>query len=206
MGNRAIIKPINENIGVYLHWNGGINSVTAFLEYCKLKDYRYLGGERADGYGIARFCQVVGNFFGGGLSLGIMTGVEATEECAAGLDNGIYVIDGWDIVENIGGYYNDNYDIQEMLIDIDKAQPEAEQLGEAYIRAEEVDALDLTIGDKVAVLNYEGRAEIHTVVDLKHERGQMLANPVIDMYPNHEDINPNNILRGKVRRVRDDRN
>ena len=45
MENRAIVKPKDQNVGVYLHWNGGIDSVTAFLEYCKLKDYRDFGGK-----------------------------------------------------------------------------------------------------------------------------------------------------------------
>jgi hypothetical protein len=46
MGNRAVItttrerEPKNSNeIGIYLHWNGGRNSVEAFLTYCKLKGY-----------------------------------------------------------------------------------------------------------------------------------------------------------------------
>lgn len=93
MGNRAILKPINSRISVYLHWNGGIDSVTAFLKYCELKQYSPFGGKGADGYGIARFCQVVGNFFGGTSSLGIIPSWE-TEKDAEGLDNGIYIIDG----------------------------------------------------------------------------------------------------------------
>ena len=36
MGNRAIIQPINSTMGVYLHWNGGVDSVTAFLKYLSL--------------------------------------------------------------------------------------------------------------------------------------------------------------------------
>lgn len=54
MGNRAIVKPIDMNIGVYLHWNGGPKSVEAFLTYCELKKYRSFGGSNADGYGICR--------------------------------------------------------------------------------------------------------------------------------------------------------
>ena len=30
MGNRAIIKGFGTNIGVYVHWNGGYDSVLAF--------------------------------------------------------------------------------------------------------------------------------------------------------------------------------
>lgn len=46
MGNRAVITtsksidPKNsEQLGVYVHWNGGRTSITAFLKYCKLKGY-----------------------------------------------------------------------------------------------------------------------------------------------------------------------
>ena len=75
MGNRSIIKPKDKNIGVYLHWNGGIDSVTAFLKYCELRRFRSLD----DTYGMARFCQVVGNFFGGSLSIGIETDIDESK-------------------------------------------------------------------------------------------------------------------------------
>lgn len=126
MGNRAIVKPKDQNVGAYLHWNGGIDSVTAFLEYCKLKDYRDFGGKNADGYGLARFCQVVGNFFGGTTSIGIETDVEETEEYAKWMDNGIYVIDGWNISKRINpSNTKEGYDLQEMLLQIDEKQPKS---------------------------------------------------------------------------------
>lgn len=204
MGNRCIVKPIDSNIGVYLHWNGGRSSVTAFLEYCKLKEYRPFGGKYNDGYGIARFCQIVGNWFGGGLSLGIQTDVEATEEYADGLDNGIFIVDGWDIVDHIGNEDKDNYDLTEFLISIDEAQPKKEQLGKDYIMGELVDALDIEIGDTVGVLDLEGECKKFKVIDRStpHYNEPTIGYPVIDMYENHGgEINPNNILRGKVRRL-----
>ena len=76
MGNRAVIttkagwQDKEHNLGVYLHWNGGRDSVEAFLKYCELKDFR---SPDKDCYGWARLCQVIGNFFGGGLSVGIDT-------------------------------------------------------------------------------------------------------------------------------------
>ena len=96
MGNSAIVKPKDQNVSVYLHWNGGIDSVTAFLEYCKLKGYRDFGGKNADGYGLARFCQVVSNFFGGTTSIGIETDVKGTEDYTKWMDNGIYIVDRLD--------------------------------------------------------------------------------------------------------------
>ena len=206
MGNCCIVKPIDSNVGVYLHWNGGRSSVTAFLEYCKLKDYRYFGGERADGYGIARFCQVVGNWFGGGLNLGITTNVEATEEYAKGIDNGIFIVDGWDIVDHVGNEYHDNYNLTEFLLSIDEAQPSEEQLGKEYILGEWVEATELQIGDMVGVFNLEGKCEKFEVKGYTTENDTHydVGNPYIEKYKNNDSwgmMNPNNILRGKVRKL-----
>ena len=197
MGNRALIIPKgNESIGVYLHWNGGTDSVTAFLRYCELRDFRYFGGDRADGYGLARFIQVVGNYFGGGLSIGVQSVGEDLEKEAEWLDNGIYIVDGWKISERIGNVcQSEGYDLTQMLIDIDNAQPEKERLTEGFIRAEEVEAGDLEIGDNVYFYDtIEQRFELMKIVGIDNL-------PYVEKYPNHDTINPNNFIRGKVRRV-----
>lgn len=207
MGNRAIVKPKDQNIGVYLHWNGGIDSVTAFLEYCKLKGYRDFGGTNSDGYGIARFCQVVGNFFGGSLSIGIVSDVEETEDYVLYIDNGIYVIDGWDIAYRIGETEgHEGYDLQDMLLQIDNSQPLSEQLGEDYIMAETVDVSELKIGDQVYILDLKGTPDLHTVVGIAPDNtlcnGDVSNLPYIDLYERDGDYswNVNNYLRGKVKR------
>lgn len=200
MGNRAVIKPIGKNIGVYLHWNGGIDSVTAFLKYCELKGFRSFD----DAYGMARFCQVVGNFFGGGLSVGIETDVSVSKEYAEWLDNGIYIVKDWDIVKHL--YSNEGregYDLNTMLKEIDKKQPPTERLYD-FLDAVEVDALDLKIGDVVFVHNYSGNYEKHKVVGIGEDRfvnGQnVLGVPYVDKWYSGPK-NPNNYLRGKVRKV-----
>lgn len=136
MGNTAIIKAQGEKVGLYLHWNGGIDSVTAFLKYCELRGFRGF----PDSYALARLAQVCGNFFGGGLSLGIneMSG-EDTEEEARGLDNGIYLVKGWKIIKRVGSYLpraDEGYDLKEFLEAIDEAQPASEQLGKEFLNAE----------------------------------------------------------------------
>ena len=100
MGNTGIIKGKGTDLGLYLHWNGGYDSVLAFTQYCKLKGYR---SPEDDCYGLARLCQVITNFFGGGLSVGILNMTDAvhmSREIAAdyGGDNGIYEIENWNIV------------------------------------------------------------------------------------------------------------
>lgn len=163
MGNRAIIQTKesyeNEGIGVYLHWNGGYDSVSAFLKYCELKGYR---APDHDCYGWARLCQVVGNFFGGGLSLGIDN---FSKDAGEWQDNGTYIIEGWKIVDR--KYYDyaeqDNYDLIEMLIDIDKAQPEKEQLGKDFILAKEIPTNKLKIGDVVYIQDFDEAYEKYTI-------------------------------------------
>ena len=74
MGNRAVITTKenfeNNGVGIYLHWNGGRDSVEAFLKYCELKGYR---APSEDDYGWAYLCGVITNFFEDGLSIGIDT-------------------------------------------------------------------------------------------------------------------------------------
>ena len=93
MGNRAVICTEAKDLGVYLHWNGGRDSVEAFLFYCKLKGYRK---PELDNYGWARLCQVIGNFFGGEYSVGIDVYDKLDTDNG---DNGVYIIKDWQIID-----------------------------------------------------------------------------------------------------------
>lgn len=124
MGNRAVITTQenfeNNGIGVYLHWNGGRDSVEAFLTYCRLAGHRE---PDMDCYGWARLCQVIGNFFGGDSSVGI--DVVNRLDCD-NYDNGVYIIKGWDIVgrKYFDGPEQNYYDIVEFMKEVNDAQPE----------------------------------------------------------------------------------
>ena len=122
MGNRAIITTAenysNNGAGIYLHWNGGRDSVEAFLTYAKLQG---AGGD--PDYTIARLTQYIGNWFGGTSSLGIVPA-----RCGAGDDNGVYIINNnLDIIDRKEipeGFREQNeYDLNEMVQDINDAQP-----------------------------------------------------------------------------------
>lgn len=137
MGNRAVITTRenyeNDGVGVYLHWNGGRDSVEAFLKYCELKEYR---PPTMQSYGWARLCQVIGNFFcydghDDGLSLGVDK--VCNLDCD-NWDNGVYIIDGWKIVgrEYMNGEEQYHYPLIDMLLEIDSMQPV--KLGEEKIR------------------------------------------------------------------------
>lgn len=119
MGNRAVVTFANKNqlkkylndasrpmhlegyvadhpnaAGVYLHWNGGYDSIKPFCMACKELGYR---GPVSDSYGIACFIQLVRNFFGmDGLSVAVRT--LSRLDCDNG-DNGVFVVDDeWEIV------------------------------------------------------------------------------------------------------------
>lgn len=190
MGNRAVITtskvydPANSTqIGVYLHWYGDVKQVAAFLKYCELKGFRT---PDRDDYGWARLCQVIGNHIGGGLSIGI--GPCCKLDCDNG-DNGTYLISGWEIVGR--KYISDNDchggDLTQMLIEIDKSQPEKEQFGKEFFEAEEVPVSELKVGDVV----YFGDAvyekyEKRTVVGIGKENinswMQTAGVPYVDKY------------------------
>jgi hypothetical protein len=140
MGNRAVITTSSNgevqetNIGIYLHWNGGLDSVAAFLAYCELKGHR---APSYDCYGWARLAQVIGNYFGGTTSLGI--DICGRLDCNNG-DHGTYFIDGWKV---IGRQYKrrpeqDCHNLYQMLRDIDSAQPENERIPELEVAIDEL--------------------------------------------------------------------
>lgn len=201
MGNRAIIKAEgNDNKAVYLHWNGGRDSVEAFLKYCELRGFRSF----EDDYGMARFCQVVGNFFGAdGGSLGI---VDYVDSCG---DNGVYVVKGWEIVDRIdfSGKEQKSHDLQEMLLQIDESQPLKQQLGD-YLKTKEVPTNTVKIDDVVYVMESDGTLEKYSVVGFGEDEfvngTKVLGLPYVNKYLNNDvySENINNYLTGeKVRLV-----
>lgn len=101
MGNRAVITCSTSKqagVGIYLHWNGGLESVLAFLEVCKQREYR---APQADpSYFMARLTGVICEFFDGSESVGI--GPLRELDCN-NYDNGVYVIgDGFAITDRWG--------------------------------------------------------------------------------------------------------
>ena len=102
MGNRAVITFAPQGVpavGVYIHWNGGRESVRAFLDTCKARGYRCPATDPA--YAMAGLVGVIREFFGpGGLSLGV--DLVDRLDCD-NWDNGVYQVGaGWAIVGRWG--------------------------------------------------------------------------------------------------------
>lgn len=98
MGNRANVIFTNKDKTefsptIYLHWNGGPESIYGFLEELNRRNVR-----DDQCYEAARFCQIVGEYIDGGLSLGLYNGPKSSkpEDLLGALgdptDNGLYLV------------------------------------------------------------------------------------------------------------------
>ena len=159
MGNRAVILSKNDmladgkinpnQIGGYLHWNGGRDRVSAFLKYCKLKGYR---SPSTDCYGWACLCNVISNFFGDGMSLGI--DIASRLDCD-NYDNGVYIIDHWEIIERLYNHGTEqaNYDVDSFVLELNERMPEQNRMDarvlKELLKAEEIPYQELTVGDVI---------------------------------------------------------
>lgn len=206
MGNRAVITTEARDLGVYLHWNGGRDSVEAFLKYCDLRGFR---PPDSDEYGWARLCQVIANFMGAsGLSVGISR--YTTDKQMDPGDNGVYVTRGWEVVDHVYPYVpfeeEREYPLDVMLREIDASQPEDQRLG-ALLDAEEVPTASVRVGDVVYVRQVGGTYGAFPVVGIGDGRVvnglDTTGVPYVRMYNGDECAdNVNNYLRTPtVRRV-----
>ena len=206
MGNRAVITDTSRTLGIYLHWNGGRDSVEAFVTYCRLKHYRSPATDAP--YALARLAQVIANFFGGTLSVGLLPYDVADEDMVSALDNGVYVIGaGWQIVEHLTPFPSYTEDEVGNLVAhlraIDAKQPAFEQLG-PIIGAEDVPARELREGDEVWVYTdyrqVDGRYQGGYVPAFVQGMGDGLVNgtnvvgiPYVDLFEKDGEADPKNI-------------
>lgn len=213
MGNRAMIKGKGMKTGLYVHWNGGYESVYPITQYCKLKGYR---SPANDSYGLARLAQVYGNFFGGCYSVGIESNLPTvmTDEIGGEYeDNGVYEIDSnWDLIHYNGKYNVDpvisHEDLIDFMIYVNNQMPEHDRLEDAYIRAEVVPVDSLNIGD---VIYTDGENPVMVTVkgygsDEYVNGTDVSGKPYVSLYGKDGDYtkNINNYLRNKtVRKVRE---
>jgi len=140
MGNRAFIVFHNEDTNkvssaIYLHWNGGPESIYAFLDEC---DRRKVAHDLD--YQPARFIHVVCDYFdthplgAGGSSIGVMAGPSGiqpwylAEFCKSADDNGVYVVSHKDGIRKVRRFYRGTVEGIPRCIEMTAAQVEQERV------------------------------------------------------------------------------
>lgn len=203
MGNRAVITTKenfrNNGIGIYVHWNGGRDSVEAFLKYCELKGY---GSPEKDRCGFARLTQVIANFFGGIDTVIVDTLYRLDRDNG---DNGVYIIEDWKIVDRffMRNDEQDSYELDEMLLLIDSKMPEEEQI-RPLILSKEIPVSELKLGDTIIGLeSYSGNCYEAVVIGFLEENrfGKEKGTPYINRYGNDYINNINNYITSETVRI-----
>lgn len=203
MGNRAVITTKenfrNNGIGIYVHWNGGRDSVEAFLKYCELKGY---GSPEKDDCGFARLTQVIANFFGGTDTVIVDTLYRLDRDNG---DNGVYIIEDWKIVDRffMRNDEQDSYELDEMLLLIDSKMPEEEQIRN-LILSKEIPVSELKLGDTIIGLeSYSGNCYEAVVIGFLEENhfGKEKGTPYINRYGNDYINNINNYITSETVRI-----
>ena len=97
MGNRAVITTApysDNNVGIYVHWNGGRASIEGFLAAAKELGYRSPEGDRS--YALAGLAGLIWSYLG---TDGLSVGIDLCKHLDTDSDNGTYLIGGdWEIV------------------------------------------------------------------------------------------------------------
>lgn len=149
MSNSGIIIFKDYPVGLYLHWNGGRDSVEAFLEYARLRQT-----PASSAKALIALTTIIDNYFGGKPAIS-MELINASFYDNYYTDNGVYVVNVLDmsIVKRINApnFEQHVHDRQEMLLEIDKHQPKDVQLGHRFLKSEEVPVANLNIEDEVFV-------------------------------------------------------
>ena len=194
MGNRAVIttdyRP--NSLGLYLHWNGGRDSIEAFLTYCKLHNWNGSGTAA-----LVKLIHVITNALGPD---SVELDMNKRLDCDNG-DSGVYVIDDdWNIVDRkcFEGAEQRNYDLNEFIRDIDKEMPESERLGD-FLNAEPINPADIKIGDTITFINWRDEIVVKEVIGYGTDRYvngiQTDGVPYVNLFDSeHPEDNPNNYL------------
>ena len=120
MGNRAVITTNQRRMcdmnSIYLHWNGGRDSIEAFLQYAKLRGLKNPNNEET----MQELYRIIKNFLGNSCIYDKYSRLDTDN-----YDNGVYVINSdFEIIDRLffDGIEQDTYDIVEMMLAINEAQ------------------------------------------------------------------------------------
>ena len=100
MGNRAVLTDKEKRVGVYIHWNGGRDSVEGYPKAAR--ELRFRDPVDDPSYAMARLTVAIGAFLGATDSCSIGIGRLEDLDCD-NYDNGVYVLgEGWKVVGRYG--------------------------------------------------------------------------------------------------------
>ncbi|AUI01352.1 hypothetical protein H2C43_07195 [Corynebacterium glutamicum] len=214
MSNNALLVANEADIGLYLHWNGGRDSIEAFLAYAA---YAQLPPINENNDWLPPFITVLKNFFGNDGSGVYLEPVNQDYLDGIDYDNGVYMLDDYEITERINppAVEQDSHDLHDMLIKIDKAQPPVDQLG-SFLHGLETSVADLGVGDRVFLPRFStfdkklGRYRIHTVLGFAENdpfnpmtsSERFKGKPYVDMFDNQDNaFNPNSYITTDTVRI-----
>ena len=195
MGNRAFIAHQSAPNGIYLHWNGGMDSIKPLLDYCALVDP--YGGFNEGVGGLVTFVTVANNMLGSSIHI---------EDNSASLmleDNGTYWVEGWEIVGRETPEYftqeQDSHDYWDMMMAIATHQPRARQIPLKVITSEVATKDNIHDAERVLYRDYDEWKEV-SIIGFTDDN-----QPIIDMFNGGKD-NFSNIVRdlSKVRVVNEE--
>lgn len=180
----------------------GMVVVILLIKYCELKRYCV---PNAAGYGWARLAQVIGNFFGGSVSVGIECIRPGFEYCS---DNGFYIIDGWEIVDrkNPPSYEQKVWALSRMLYEIDDSMPKEEQLGHDFLNSKETKTTDINVGDTILFYDSDEckyiTCKVEGLGDGVVNGSDRTGIPYVGIFGENHKNNPNNyIMTETVRKL-----
>ena len=168
MGQRAVITNLStktktleyknldqylaDSLAVYVHWLGERRYIDAFMHYCRLQEFRT--PKQDPEYAYARLAQVIANYTGDSTGVGVMAVRHIPFSCLDPGDDGVYLIEGWNVEAHYRTEYGkysgvgefrlaefdpeiDDYtpeEMDELLLEIDRRQPEHMQLGDKVLK------------------------------------------------------------------------
>lgn len=143
MGNSAVIVKQGSSEGVYLHWNGGRDSVEPIVWYAHnfITDEEELQAI----YNVCKWCGL--NPYRGKMEL---------QDCDNG-DNGVYIVEDGKIIGRVynHGEEQDNYDFNEFVCSLNEEMPGYYRVDKnfllQYLASKEVNRKDVKDGDYLYV-------------------------------------------------------
>lgn len=215
MSYSALLIAKDATIGLRLEWNGDRNSVKAFLKYA---EYAQLPPINADNKWIPPFITMVQNFFRDNNEAIRLETVDPQHfGDKTDYDSGIYVLDGYEIVDRINSPADKSpeHRMHDRLLSIDGTQPLINQLGD-FLHGMDIPVEDIKIGDQVflprlfASGQYPGRYRLHTVLGFADNdpfnpitsNDRFRGKPYVNMFSNQDNaVNPQSYITADTVRV-----